>query len=137
MYGQNKINKIEISYVHWGITTFCLVDCNEFDKAFNIDNIKKNYIISDSLIIASIDRKISKIMQHKKIIDDVAVDTRLKMRFYSDEKLIRTICIGTISIQINGAVYSGVYDTDPEVEELRDLLDKVSALYTFLKQEKY
>jgi len=135
-YGQDGINKIEISYVNWNIDAFCLIDCDEFDNAFNIDDIKKKNLITEPLIIKAIQQKISKIEQNKNLIDDGAVDTRLKMRFYSNDKLERIVCIGTISIQIDGIVYSGVNETDPEVEKLRDILDKVNALYTFLNQDK-
>lgn len=136
IYGQDKVNKIEISYVNWGITVFSLVNCDEFDDAFNVDSIKKKYSITEPLIIRTIERKISKVIQDQRLNDYDAVDTRLKMRFYCGRELIKTVCIGTIAIQIDNVVYSGVVDTDPDVEELRNLLDRINTLYMYINQNK-
>lgn len=98
---QIRLVKIEAKYVARTISTIYSINCSLFDTSFK--SIIRSKIITDSIVLAKIDRQILCAKYAKK---DRNIDVRTKLRlYYSNGKKPLEICTNGYSlISIEGRI---------------------------------
>jgi hypothetical protein len=80
-------NRVTIHYVNKNITTFALINCDEFESRFNA--IHKEIKITDSVFI----QQLRRCLLNEKHGFKTNIDVRTKVYLYKDEKLLAIYCI--------------------------------------------
>jgi hypothetical protein len=112
----NDIEKIQIEAVDFSILTFITVECTNFEKHF------PDYRTLNIEDKQTINKFLGQIENLEQVSSDysLSVDTRAKMEIYT-ETGISTVCIGNLTLYLNGIYYKTPEKLIELIESLQEL----------------
>lgn len=96
-----ELVKIEISYVNLFIKTFGDISCMQFSNYFKDSKKMKRLEIDNQNEFTSLFNEALFKKKKRK-----SIDSRIKMRLYYSDGVVKTICVGIMSFETEGQIYS-------------------------------